>query len=382
MKSIGDEKSKMTLMMYGFSTSLIGNIYSPFLSIFIFEIAGGSFLRTGLGSQLPSILSITMGYIWAFISDTTHKRKMFIQMALITGIFTTFCLSYVWSIEQFIAIQLIGSLTGSAGGSAFSALLAEVLKGHRGESLGKYNAFTVIGGFFGNIISGILYNTIGFRNMLKLIAALNVIPLILISIIPENQYKNWSFRELNWRNIIPRIPRGFWSIYPLRLILTLPGALSGGILGIYYLKYLGGSPESWSIVIALTTLLGITTIPYGKLADKLSVKHMFTFAGLGWTILYFGYYISPTPIIFALFFIIPIWPAFWITYSKCLMELSDKTERAKFYAFEGTLSTIYGNIIGIISGYLADIFGPREMFLLSSTTAIIATIYINLKLKI
>ncbi|MEM3886167.1 MAG: MFS transporter [Candidatus Methanomethylicia archaeon] len=296
--------------------------------------------------------------------------------------FTTLCLSYVWSIEQLIAIQLIGSLTGSAGGSVFSALLAEVLKEHRGESLGKYNAFVVVGGFLGNIISGILYNTIGFRNMLRLIAALNFIPLTLISIIPKDPHENWNLKESNWRNFIPRIPREFWGIYPVRLILTLPGALSGGILGIYYLKYLGGSPESWSIVVALTTLLGLTTIPYGKLADKLPIKKMFIFAGLGWTILYLGYYISPTPIIFAIFFIIPIWPAFWITYNKCLMELSDKTERAKFYAFEGTLSTIYGNIIGIISGYLADIFGPREMFLISSASAIIATIYINLKLKI
>ncbi|MEM2137308.1 MAG: MFS transporter, partial [Candidatus Methanomethylicia archaeon] len=154
-----------------------------------------------------------------------------------------------------------------------------------------------------------------------------------------------------------------------------------GILGIYYLKYLGGSPESWSIVIALTTLLGLTTIPYGKLADKLSIKQMFIFAGLGWTILYFGYYFSTSPIIFAIFFIIPIWPAFWITYSKLLMDLSDNTRRAEFYAFEGTLSTIYGNIIGILSGYLADILGPKNMFLLSTISAITAVIYVNLKFK-
>lgn len=108
--------------------------------------------------------------------------------------------------------------------------------------------------------------------MLRLIAALNFIPLTLISIIPKDPHENWNLKESNWRNFIPRIPREFWGIYPVRLILTLPGALSGGILGIYYLKYLGGSPESWSIVVALTTLLGLTTIPYGKLADKLPIK--------------------------------------------------------------------------------------------------------------
>lgn len=381
MERTYEEKNKRILMSYGFSTSLIGNIYSPFLSIFIFEIAGESFLKAGFGSQLPSIVSMIMGYIWAFISDTTRKRRIFIQIALITNIFTLICLSYVWSIEQLIVVQLIGALTGSAGGAAFSALLAENLRGRRGEILGKYNAFTVVGGFIGNLFSGILYNNIGYRSVLRLTSTLNIVSLTLISMIHEGESESLNLNEVKWGDLIPKVPREFWGIYPVRLILALPGALSGGILGIYYLKYLGGSPESWSIVIALTTLLGLTTIPYGKLADKLSIKQMFTFAGLGWTILYFGYYFSPSPIIFAIFFIIPIWPAFWITYSKLLMNLSDKTKRAEFYAFEGTLSTIYGNIIGILSGYLADILRPRNMFLLSTISAITAVIYINLKFK-
>ncbi|MEM3616151.1 MAG: MFS transporter, partial [Candidatus Methanomethylicia archaeon] len=201
-------------MSYGFSTSLIGNIYSPFLSIFIFEIAGGSFLKAGFGSQLPSIVSMIMGYIWAFISDTTRKRRMFIQIALITNIFTLICLSYVWSIEQLIVVQLIGALTGSAGGAAFSALLAENLRGRRGEILGKYNAFTVIGGFTGNLFSGILYNTIGYRSVLRLASILNIVSLTLISMIHEGESESLNLNEVKWRNLIPEIPREFWSIYP------------------------------------------------------------------------------------------------------------------------------------------------------------------------
>jgi DHA1 family multidrug resistance protein-like MFS transporter len=63
------------------------------------------------------------------------------------------------------------------------------------------------------------------------------------------------------------------------------------------------------------------------------------------------------------------------------MELSDSTERATFYAFEGILSTILGAIVGIFSGYLADLFGPRNIFILSAAMAITATIYTRIILR-
>jgi len=377
MESSGRDVKKL-IMGYGFTLNFSSGITSPFLSVFIFEIAGESFLKTGIGNQVPTIISIVMGYIWARISDYTGKRRIFIQMALGTGIITTTALSFVRNVEQYLVIQTIGSITGSAGGAALSAVIAENFRGSRGELFGRYQAITVIGGFLGNVISGALYNAIGYRNVLRLVATLNIIPLTIISLIPENAGKKFVKGKLFSP---PKIPSGFWKAYGIRLMLTLPGALSGGLLGIYYLKYLGGSPENWSIVVAITTFLGLSSIPYGKLADKLSMKSMFTFAGIGWTILYLGYYLSPTPTIFALFFIIPIWPAFWITYNKLLMELSDSTDRVTFYAFEGILSTILGAIVGIFSGYLADLFGPRNIFILSASIAATATVYTRIILK-
>jgi len=35
-------------------------------------------------------------------------------------------------------------------------------------------------------------------------------------------------------------------------------------------------------VVAVTTLLGLSLIPYGGLADRLPTRRMFTLAGLGW----------------------------------------------------------------------------------------------------
>jgi DHA1 family multidrug resistance protein-like MFS transporter len=104
---------------------------------------------------------------------------------------------------------------------------------------------------------------------------------------------------------------------------------------------------------------------------------MFTVAGLGWTALYLGYYASPNYLWFSLFFIIPVWPAFWLAYSKALMDLSDESERATFYALEGTLSAIFGSLVSILAGYLADLYTPRSIFLLSATAALASTLIVN-----
>jgi len=152
------------------------------------------------------------------------------------------------------------------------------------------------------------------------------------------------------------------------------------VFAMYYVKYLGGSPESWFVVVAATTLLGLSSISYGRLADRLPPGRMFTLAGLGWVALYTGYYLSRNPLGFAAFYIIPIWPAFWLSYSKALMDLSDQAERAELFTLESALSSIYGSAIGVLASYLADLLGPCELFLLSAAAAAVTTACVRLLL--
>ncbi|MEM0093932.1 MAG: MFS transporter [Thermofilum sp.] len=358
-------RARKLLMGYGFASSFAGNLVAPFFGLFLFELTHGSFLQTGLIGQVPGAISVLMGYLWARFSDRSGRRKLFVQISIATSGAASLALSFVESAEQAFAVQVAGALTGSAGGAAFSALVAEVFKERRGEALGRYSAATVLGGFLGSLASGALYTQVGFRNALRVSAALNLVPLILITLLPETN----SGKPESSGKLLPRIPPSFWRLFTARLLMSLPGALSGPVFAIYYIRYLGGSPESWAALSAVTTLFGLASIPYGRMADRLPVNRMFALAGLGWLALYTGYYLSPSPYIFAVFFVLPVWPAFWIAYSKALMDVSDQTERAALFAFESILSSIYGAALAALSGYLADLFGPRQLFLLSAASA-------------
>jgi len=375
---------KYVLMIYNFTNSFEWSIVSPFLPIFFYELVGNSFFILSIVNSLPAVLSVIMGLIWARISDSYGKRKPFILLSIITGIITTFLLSYVEDAWQLLLLRISGVFTGAAGGAAFSALLSSTFKERRGRMMGFYSALGLLGGISGNILSAYFYNNYGMRATLRAIAVAKIIPLALILVIrdePERQGRIELRRAIKEALRFPHLPSSFWRVYAVRSVLVLPGSLGGSILAVYFVKFLGGSNELWALVSAVTTLMGMAVIPYGYLADRVSARLMFTLAGLGWTILYAGYYLSRDPYIFALFFIVPVWPAFHVTYRKALMDVSDYCERATLFAIEGLISTIYGSILGLVGGYLADTITPRNLLALSSALALLGAVTAYLLLR-
>ncbi|MCD6457519.1 MAG: hypothetical protein J7K82_01590 [Thermoproteales archaeon] len=119
----------------------------------------------------------------------------------------------------------------------------------------------------------------------------------------------------------------------------------------------------WALVSAVTTLANLSTILYGRLGERIGDVNLLFLAGLGWSVLYTVYGLTTDITIFALFFTIPVWPAFAIGYQTLLMKLSDEGSRASIYSVDNILSTIYSASIGILGGYLAEIFTPRLLFI-------------------
>jgi len=137
----------------------------------------------------------------------------------------------------------------------------------------------VVGDFAGSLFSGLAYQHLGYRSALRLAVLLHLVSLILVSAVLEPGDRNPVSSRLRATR---GIPEGLWRLFAARLLMTLPGAISSGVFAMHYLKYLGGSPGSWSVVVAATTLLGLSSIPYGRLADRLPTRRMFTLAGLEW----------------------------------------------------------------------------------------------------
>ena len=368
------KKSKGLIYTHALTSNLIGGITAPFLPLFYYEIAGKSFLLLSLANTAPSILAVFLSYFWARLSDAYGKRKPFVILSSLTGLTTTLLISYASTLDQLLLIRIAGAFTGSAGGAAFSALLAKAFKEKRGRALGLYSALSLAGSALGNMLSAYAYEALGMRTLLRLQVLASLLPFTMILLIPEEPEER---RKITLKSLIvkPKITNDLLKLFALKMLLVMPSTLAGGLIAVYYINYLGGSEQLWALLATITTLLGLSVIPYGYLVDKVGAEKMLIFAGIGWLILYLGYYYSTDPLIFAAFFVIPVWPAFQLSYSKLLMDLSDKGERATLYATENMMSQFYAVLLGLLGGYLADVVHPKILFLIGAAAAGMGAVY-------
>ena len=349
------------LYVYNLLSSLSSSLISPFLPIFFFEIVGKNFFLLELVNMTPLIVTTTLSLVWAFLADRIGLYKPFILASLILSSATTFLLSLVNNFTDLFIVKLIGSVVGSMSSATFPALLAKIFRDHRERKISTYMTLGLIGGFSGSLVSGYLYEVYGVRNILKFLALASLVPAAVIAFIKEEKEKQSSLRNLMFNCFLTKIAR----IFTAKCLLVFPSAFSGGLIGVYFLEYLKGSPSLWALVSAVTTLANLSTILYGRLGERIGDVNLLFLAGLGWSVLYTVYGLTTDITIFALFFTIPVWPAFAIGYQTLLMKLSDEGSRASIYSIDNILSTIYSASIGILGGYLAEIFTPRPLFILA-----------------
>ncbi len=364
--------SHKLLLMNNFIESFRWSLVSPFMPLFYYSLAG-SFILLNMVQYSSAFISSIFAIIWARLSDSYGRRKPFIIMAYTAGIVTTYLTAHVGNIYQLFLIRLAGSVVGSAGGSTFSALLAKKFREKRGSVLGSYKTLGIAGSFAGNMLSGYVYERYGIRTALELISFTTVVPLLIVLAIDEEPEERKSFR-IKDIFIPPKMPPVFKKYFLLHLYLMSIGTITGSIHAVYFTEYLNGSPSLWALVVSITVLLSGTSAIYGVLADKYGAKFNILYATIGWTLLNIGYMLSNDPLTFAIVYVVPIGAAYWVAYEKALFDASDYTDRATFFSFLGIISSIYSLALGTIGGFIADMYEPRTLFLLSAIISALGSI--------
>ncbi len=362
------EDSSKLLLINNFIQSFRWSIVSPFMPLFYYSLAG-SFAVLNIVNYSSSIIASIFAIIWARISDSYGRRKPFIILSYITGIATTYMLAHINTIYELLILKIAGSIIGSAGGSSFSALLAKKFKNNRGKVLGTYNALGIAGGIIGNLISGYIYENYGIRATLEYISYSTVIPLAIVLLIDEEPEER---KPLDIKSMFkpPKIPKSFIKYYLYHLYVCGKGAVTGGIYAIYFINYLGGSPQEWAMVVTLTSLLSLSSPFFGSLVDKYGVKFAYYYSAIGWILLDIGYILANDPVTFAIIFVLPISAAYWVAYNKIIFDASDKSERASFFSYLGLISSLSSMAIGVTAGYIADMFDPRSLLIISAILSV------------
>jgi len=359
--------SREVLVVSQLVNSTRGGILAPIMPFFIYELSNRSFFLLSLANNVSLLVTLVLSPVMGMLIDKTGRRKVFILFSTCVGILLGFLTSFVDDYIQYILINLAGAVVGVAGGLAFTSLMADVFdKKSRGKLLGLYNAVGLAGGILGNILSAYVYQVVGVRGAIRIVSLTGLVTLLLYASLKDDRRPIARSSSITLIDSLKSFKdKGILRLFALKAPLQLPGILASGVFAIYFTEVLGGTPELWALLGAVNTAVGLTSIPYGYLVDRMGRKRMLYFSAVGWTILYLGYLFSRDPLTFSIFFVIPIWPAFNIAYTSMLFDITEGENRTRLLGAMNSLNSIYTFTFSMLGGIIADLFEPRLVFLIA-----------------
>jgi len=234
----------------------------------------------GLGEALVSISQAISGYF----SDKIQKRKIFVWLGYLMGSFSRigYAISTTW--QHLIPFRILDRI-GKIRSAPRDAIVADLSTDQdRGSNFGFLRMMDNLGAVFGILICILLVEILGFKKLFLLASIPSLIGVILILIFIKEQKKDSTkiFKGISFKTFSLK----FKYFLFLSSIFSL-GAFSYSFLLIFAKEF--GFKISFVPVLYLifTLTASLSSIPFGKLSDKIGRKAVLEISFLLWGIVCF-----------------------------------------------------------------------------------------------
>lgn len=368
-------KNIVLLSVVSFLNDVASEMVYPIVPIFLTSVLGVPTTVIGLVEGLADASSKILMSVTGFVSDTIHKRKLFVTLGYSFSALShlTMALSTSWPLVLFSRV-----LNRSGKGlrtSARDALITESTeKENRGLSFGIHRTMDGLGGVLGPILSiWLLYL---FAQNYKVIFFLAFIPAILGALIvylfvKDNIKKKGD--DLSMRFEWKKTSSAFKVFLVISFIFAI-GNSSDAFL-ILRSQNLGMSVSLTIFAYVIYNLVSsLFSIPAGLLADKIGPKKLIFSGFLIFSLVYFLFGIAKSDEIVWLLF--PMYGVF-----MGLTEGVGKMYVSKLVPHEisGSAFGVYQTTMGIATliasstaGWLWSAVSPSSPFFFGSAMAILA----------
>lgn len=368
-------KNIVLLSVVSFLNDVSSEMVYPIVPIFLTSVLGVPTTVIGLVEGLADASSKILMSVTGFVSDTIHKRKLFVTLGYSFSALShlTMALSTSWPLVLFSRV-----LNRSGKGlrtSARDALITESTeKENRGLSFGIHRTIDGLGGVLGPILSiWLLYL---FAQNYKLIFFLAFIPAILGALIvylfvKDNIKKKGD--DLSMRFEWKKTSSAFKVFLVISFIFAI-GNSSDAFL-ILRSQNLGMSVSLTILAYVIYNLVSsLFSIPAGLLADKIGPRKLIFSGFLIFSLVYFLFGIAKSDEIVWLLF--PMYGVF-----MGLTEGVSKMYVSKLVPHEisGSAFGVYQTTMGIATliassaaGWLWSSVSPSSPFFFGSAMAILA----------
>lgn len=232
-------------------------------------------LLDGLGDALVSISQAVSGYL----SDRLRKRKLFVWLGYLSGALARigYALSTHWA--MLIPFRMMDR-AGKMRGAPRDAMISDISNhGNRGTHFGFLRAMDNSGAVVGILLAMILIGAIGYRSLFILAAIPSLLSVLLVVFfVRERKAEGMKvFKGIHLKDLSKNL-----RLYFLLSAVFAVSAFSYSFL-LLAAAETGLPPQVVAFLYLLFTLVAAaSSLPFGKLADKIGRKPVLLFALLCW----------------------------------------------------------------------------------------------------
>lgn len=358
------KRSILVFSLASFLNDFGSDIIYPVWPLFVIAFPGVNMavlgLIDGIGEAIVSISQAGSGYL----SDRLKKRKIFIWTGYLFGALSRvgYAFSTVW---QYLVPFKVLDRAGKMRGAPRDAIIADLSTDqNRGRNFGLLRTMDNLGAVCGILTSILLFGYLGwsYTSLFLLASFPSLISVLLILTFIRDRktkeiYKGLSLKDLTFN----------YKLFLLLSAIFALGAFSYSFLLVYAQK--AGFAQSFVPVLYLvfTAVASLTTLSFGKLADRLGRRIVLILAYLLWGLMCVGFIYIGDYVGMVLLFVLyglhrgaiePVQRAF-------VSELSPIEHRASLLgAFQMTVG-LCALPASLIAGLLWDTFGKHVPFYFS-----------------
>jgi len=341
-----------------FGSDMIYPVWPLFLTSFLgMNMAVLGFID-GLGDAIVSISQAVSGYL----SDRVRKRKIFIWTGYLFGSLSRigYALSTVW--QHLIPFRILDR-SGKIRGAPRDAIVADVsTKENRGRNFGLLRAMDNLGGVCGIITTILLFTYLSYKDLFLLASIPSLIGVLLILIFIKDKETDKLYRGLSLKDVTSN-----FKVFLFLSALFALGSFSYSFLLVYAKEFGFEEPFIPVLYLVFTGVASLFSLPFGKLADRLTRKFVLVLSYLFWGLVCLGFvYVESYVNIVFLFALYGLHRAALEPVQRTFVsELSPPKYRASML---GTFQMIVGLCAlpaSVIAGFLWISFGKFTPFYVS-----------------
>ena len=263
-----------------FGSDMIYPIWPLFLTSFLGANVAVLGFIDGLGDAIVSISQAVSGYL----SDRVRKRKIFIWTGYLFGSLSRigYALSTVW--QHLIPFRILDR-SGKIRGAPRDAIVADVsTKENRGRNFGLLRAMDNLGAVCGIITTILLFACLSYRDLFLLASIPSLIGVLLILIFIKDKETEKIYKGLSLKDITSN-----FKLFLFLNALFALGSFSYSFLLVYAKEFGFEDPFIPVLYLVFTGVASLFSLPFGKLADRLTRKFVLILSYLFWGLVCLGF---------------------------------------------------------------------------------------------